>query len=87
MLGKSYEEKTSKKPFFKKSIFAHWSVVENTARVVRLPIRSGKYGPVEYIIKFRLPCSIMNYKWSSLKVLVVGGSLNFDDAKAQSKDL
>ena len=58
ILKKSFKEKTPKKPFFKILIFVYRAVVENTARLMRLPCSSGKYSTVNYIIKFRLPYSI-----------------------------
>ena len=58
ILKKSFKEKTPKKPFFKILIFVYRAVVENTARLMRLPCSSGKYCTVNYIIKFRLPYSI-----------------------------
>ena len=61
ILKKSFKEKTSKKPFFKISIFVYRAVVENTARLMRLPCSSRKYCTVNYIIKFRLPYSITSW--------------------------
>ena len=58
MFGKTYGEKTSKKPFFKNLIFVYRAVVDTTARVVRLPCSSAKYCTVKHYTKFRLPCSI-----------------------------
>ena len=52
ILKKSFKEKTPKKPFFKIMIFVYRAVVENTARLMRLPGSSGKYSTVNYIHDF-----------------------------------